>query len=391
MGGGAAHAASVTLNFDRLPDGSPVVAPAVFSSTEPVREQLAGFGVHFGVPSGSASTIGGGGVLSGSFGVAGYSGANYLAFSFNPAAHYLNGQNPQPPQLLHFDHPARVVRLNVGGFGGTARLTALDSAGTPIAEATLRLGSTVAPLEVHTPGFDIHSVSLRFEGSLAGIADDLVLEIPDAQSPPVTHCALEGTPGANGWYLGDVHVTLSAEDSDGSVQSTLYRLDGGEWQPYAGPVLVTGEGPHTVEYRSVDNLGTEEAAQLDNFKIDTGAPAVDLRLTRWFLWPCNGRKMPVQVLGSASDTGSGLAGVTFEVEDEYGAVEPPLTQFGQTIMLQARVMTRDRDGRIYRVTATATDNAGQKRAVTQYVLVPRNLGNCRRTYARLLVAERKKQ
>jgi hypothetical protein len=48
------------------------------------------------------------------------------------------------------------------------------------------------------------------------------------------------------------------------------------------------------------------------------------------------------------------------------------------------VKPRDRDGRWYQVTATATDNAGQKRSVAQFVLVPKNWGSCRREYARLL-------
>jgi hypothetical protein len=146
LAGGAAHAASVTVDFDRLPDGTALSAPAVFSAAVPVREQFAGFGVHFGVPSGSAPNVGGGGVLTGPFGVGGFSGSNYLAFSFNPAARCSNGQNPQPPQLLNFDRPVRSVRLNVGGFRGTATLTAYDSEGAPIGEATLPLAATVAPV-----------------------------------------------------------------------------------------------------------------------------------------------------------------------------------------------------------------------------------------------------
>lgn len=386
LAGGAAHAASVTLDFERLPDGTVITAPTVFSAASPVREEFSRLGVHFAIPPGLAANVAGGAILSGPFGVSGFGGSNYLAFNFNPAARYANGQNPQPPQLFNFVQPARLIRVNVGGFGGTARLTAYDSQGGPLAEATVALTRTVAPLEVQASDYDFYSATLRFENSLGGIADDLSLDLQDQtpNQPPVTHADVGGTKGTNDWYLGDVHVTLTAEDSDGTVASTLCRLDGGAWEPYSAPVLVTGEGTHTLEYRSVDNDGAEEAVQSTTLKLDYSAPVVELQLSRWFLWPSNGRKMPVKVQGSAQDSCSGLAGVTFEVNDEYGEVQPPLTRFGEVIVLKAAVKAKDRNGRVYRVSATATDHAGQKRTVTRLVLVPKSWGHCRREYARLL-------
>src|SRR5437667_12120744 len=86
--GGAAHASSVTVNFDLLPDGTPFLAPNQFVLTTALREQFAGGGVHF---------AGGGGVLTGNFGVAGASGLNFLAFNARSAAHYADGSFPVPP------------------------------------------------------------------------------------------------------------------------------------------------------------------------------------------------------------------------------------------------------------------------------------------------------
>jgi hypothetical protein len=385
LAGVAAHADPVKVDFDRRADGSAASAPTVFARALPVRDEFADFGVHFTVPGGYAGNVGGGAVLTGNFGVAGYSGSNYLAYSFNPGALCANGQNPLPPQVLSFDRPVRLVRLNVGGFRGIARLTAYDAGGAPIAESMVGLLTRVAPLEVQTPGYTIRSATLLFEGSLGGIVDDLVFDVQTRENvPPVTHCSVEGTAGEAGWHLGDVHVALTAEDADGSVASTLCQLDEGAWEPYSTPILVTGEGPHTLKYYSVDNEGAKEEVKAETFKIDAGGPVVQLRLSRWFLWPCNGKKLPVKVLGSATDSGSGLASLQFEVKDEYGEVQPPLTEFGQVIVLKAAVKPRDRDGRVYSVTATATDNAGQKQTATQYVLVPKNLGNSRREYARLL-------
>src|SRR5689334_22552466 len=76
--GGAAHAASVTVNFDTLPDGTPFVAPTAFATTMPLRDEYAQVdGVHF---------LGGGGVLSGGFAVSGFSTSNFLAFNVRASA-----------------------------------------------------------------------------------------------------------------------------------------------------------------------------------------------------------------------------------------------------------------------------------------------------------------
>src|SRR5687768_16350986 len=91
LAGGAAHAAPVTIDFERLPDGTAVTAPTVFTAASPVREEFAGLGVHFAVPGGHPANVAGGAILSGSFGVAGFSGSNFLAFNFNPAALCANG------------------------------------------------------------------------------------------------------------------------------------------------------------------------------------------------------------------------------------------------------------------------------------------------------------
>jgi hypothetical protein len=155
------------------------------------------------------------------------------------------------------------------------------------------------------------------------------------------------------------------------VVATRCRVDGGEWQPYSEPVLVTGEGVHTFEYQSLDEDGTWEDVQSETIKVDTGAPVLQMRLSRSVIWPPNGQWVPVVVNGSAVDSGSGGVKVVFEVKDEYGEVQPVLSAFGETIQLRAGVRRKDGNGRLYCVTATATDEAGWTATVTRQVLVPR--------------------
>jgi len=539
LAGGAAHASSVTINFDLLPDGTPFLAPNQFSLTSALREQFASSGVHF---------AGGGGVLTGFFGVAGTNGLNFLAFNARAAARYSDGSSAAPPEQIRLDRPADLVRLLVGSSeGGTATLTAYDAAGNAVGAAQLGLTATAAPLQVSSTDYNIASVGLTIAGSRSAVVDDLVFVVQDrTNAPPTTDCTLAGPAGTNGWYLGDVTATLTAQDPDGTVVASQYRLDGGAWQPYSVPVVITGQGTHTLEYQSIDNAGAWEDVQSQSVKIDTTSPAtqctvtgpagtngwylgdvtatltaqdpddavvatqyrvdggawqpysapvvvtgqgthtleyqsvdnagawenvqsqsvqidttppttvctlagsegangwylgdvtatltaqdpddtvaathwrvdggdwqpystplvvsgegkhtleyqsldnsghwedvqsqtvriditppvLNLRLSQPVLWPPKGQMVPEVVIGSSSDAASGVTGVAFQVVDEYGMVQPSVGGFGQKIQLQAWVKPKDHNGRYYQVKATATDGAGRKTVLSRQVWVP---------------------
>jgi hypothetical protein len=63
------------------------------------------------------------------------------------------------------------------------------------------------------------------------------------------------------------------------VAEIQYRVDGGTWQDYSGPFTVTGDGVHTVEYRSADYLGNVEGIQSLQIRIDTRPPATRSAVT----------------------------------------------------------------------------------------------------------------
>ncbi|RLF31972.1 MAG: hypothetical protein DRN07_06055, partial [Thermoplasmata archaeon] len=48
------------------------------------------------------------------------------------------------------------------------------------------------------------------------------------KEPPTTCCLVSGPKGENGWYVGDVTVSLNASDPNG-VNVTYYRIDEGKW------------------------------------------------------------------------------------------------------------------------------------------------------------------
>ncbi|MBC7080935.1 MAG: choice-of-anchor J domain-containing protein [Thermoplasmatales archaeon] len=89
--------------------------------------------------------------------------------------------------------------------------------------------------------------------------------------PPVTTCSCFGPLGCNNWYVGPVTISLSATDVPG-VAYTRYRINGGAWQNYTSPVTVSTEGLYTVEYYSVDTLGSTEQVKSCTFGIAYSMP-----------------------------------------------------------------------------------------------------------------------
>ncbi len=63
----------------------------------------------------------------------------------------------------------------------------------------------------------------------------------------------------------------------------------------------------------------------------------------------------------------------FQVEDEYGTIEPALSDFGETIKLEAARDGNDKDGRIYTITVIATDDAGNTNSDSTTIIVPHDM------------------
>ncbi|WNR45403.1 OmpL47-type beta-barrel domain-containing protein [Paenibacillus roseipurpureus] len=70
-------------------------------------------------------------------------------------------------------------------------------------------------------------------------------------------------------------VTLSALDDAAAPSVMVYSLDGGaSWTVYVQPILIEQEGLTTVQFRSTDAAGNEEAVQTLEFKLDLTKPTV---------------------------------------------------------------------------------------------------------------------
>jgi hypothetical protein len=94
--------------------------------------------------------------------------------------------------------------------------------------------------------------------------------------------------------------------------------------------------------------------------------------------------VPVTVSGTVIDTeiGCTIKTAAFTVRDEYGEVQPSgsvtLSNGGAysfTVLLQASRTGTDLDGRLYTVTASASNNAGKTGSQAGTVIVPHDHGH----------------
>ncbi|WP_423800720.1 OmpL47-type beta-barrel domain-containing protein [Neobacillus sp. SAB-20_R2A] len=127
-------------------------------------------------------------------------------------------------------------------------------------------------------------------------------------SAPETLLNVQGQTGTNSWYGSGVTVSLTASDNDAGIEKTLYRINGGEWQPYAEPFSLTVEGTTVVEYKSIDKAGNEEDVKASTIKIDTQKP--DTKIGDVPSYPV---KVDVPLSFLAQDGTSGIARTEYSV------------------------------------------------------------------------------
>jgi cytochrome c len=115
-----------------------------------------------------------------------------------------------------------------------------------------------------------------------GDSDDVSfrnVQIKDLDSvAPVTEASFP-EPGQGDWHAGEVPVVLEATDEGGvtpasGVDRIEWSLDGGPWTTYSEPVVITGDGEHTLLYRAVDKAGNVEPDKAATVKIDATKPTL---------------------------------------------------------------------------------------------------------------------
>ncbi len=205
----------------------------------------------------------------------------------------------------------------------TVSLTATD-AGSGVAAVEYQLdGGTwtayAAPVVVSAVGMHmLHHRARDVAGNSSeeGMAHFTIVEGQGDTTPPTVTAAITGQQDSSGNYVDVATVKLTATDADSTVSSVEYQLDGGAWTAYTAPVTVTGAGEHMVHFRATDAAGNTSPEGMSHFtvvKSDTTAPIVTASVAG--TQDADGSyvgKATVTVV--ASDTGSGVAAVEYQVD-----------------------------------------------------------------------------
>ena len=209
---------------------------------------------------------------------------------------------------------------------------------------------------------------------------------PRDLSTPTTTAGITPEPNAGGWNNGPVTVTLSASTPhDEGVTSVHYRAVGAQTiaaTSVAGDRAVfpiTAEGVTTVYYYAVDHCGHVEPERSLVIRIDRTSPELLLGSDTTELWPPNGKMVPVTISGRLVDLAAGVDpnSVTYHVTDEYGEIDgdgalslDPEGRFAFSVDLRARRDGADDKGRVYTITVTGRDAAGNVSSRAVVVIVP---------------------
>ena len=160
-------------------------------------------------------------------------------------------------------------------------------------------GGYFCKVDVETEEFTIIDM---FENGINPTAFAISYELNN--EPPVTTISFDPPEpnGCNGWYVSNVTVTLNATDNSG-VLETYYRINGGDWEIYYSPFVISKEGDDIlIEYYSVDIHGNEEDVKSATISIDKTPPEITVD---WKVEKIGWRKWRVTFIMNVTDNTSG--------------------------------------------------------------------------------------
>jgi len=234
-------------------------------------------------------------------------------------------------------------------------------------------------------------IEYRTTDGAGNVGDAKQLPLKHDQTAPVTTIILN--PSApqnnNGWYNGPVTFELPATDATSGLAKTEYRIikndQPAEWTEYTGPVTVDQDCNCTIEYRSTDKAGNVEQTKSQQLKLDRTAPTLTVALPDKLLWPPNHKYVPINLTVNGSDDLSGIASIVLtsitsnESDEGLGdgnhtsdVIDAEIGTLDTTISVRAERSGLNK-GRVYTVTYTATDFAGNVTTATATITVPHDM------------------
>ena len=236
----------------------------------------------------------------------------------------------------------------------TVHLSASD-VGSGVAKTQYKLDSatswaTGTQVVVDTTG--LHTIAYRSTDFAGNVEAEKTCTVAVDLAAPVT------TDDAAAWSKAQVTVHLIATDKGSGFAGTQYKLDDGAWT--SGTVIdVSGEGLHTLVYRSTDVAGNVEKDKTVKVGIDASRPTTkaprSARVRR-------GRTVALTYV--VRDTGSPKATVTIKIKKLNGKTVKTLRLGKRAVNVTSRYKYRCKlpKGK-YRFYVYATDLARNRQSV----------------------------
>lgn len=229
-------------------------------------------------------------------------------------------------------------------------------------------------------GEGVSTVTYRATDKAGNVEAPKTLTLRIDRIAPASSASATPAPDASGRNTTPVTVSIAAVDSGSGVQSiTVLRTTGtsttGETFPGASATfIVSAQGTTTVAYQATDAAGNTEAARSLTIRIEAApAPAFSASVSVWppALWPPDRRFDTVHAqVNSKNAVGRVRIKSVSVTSDERVGRSPDWIVSGRTVKLRAERDDRG-NGRVYTLTYTLVDEAGNTTQAVDTVQVPK--------------------
>lgn len=318
------------------------------------------------------------------------------------------GLNPAPSTVINSNFFFNELSVNFASFSNKVTFTVQVSeigppTGSPPAQfAFFMLDSSGEPL---FPTSDPLGADALFTIDVTGAAGGLLntfsparftspnnisIAIPGQDTiPPVSVATASPAANAAGWNNTNVVVTINSTDNEPGgtgVREIDFSLTGAQTSSGNVPgssatVTISAEGTTTLTFFAIDNAGNQESPKSLTVKIDKTPPVISgLPGAGCSFFPPNDKLVDLGTV-SATDAFSGVASfaVTGTSNEPSDPAEPDIVISGSNLGPQDVQIRAERlgagNGRIYTITAVASDVAGNATTSAAMCVVPHDQGH----------------
>jgi hypothetical protein len=292
-----------------------------------------------------------------------------------------NVETPPPPVTVRIDRqaPSIVVTNPVDGAvyaQGQSVLAAYGCTDATSGVATC-VGSVPSgsPINTSLPGpktFTVTSTDVAGNAA-APVTISYTVESSADTTPPTVVATATPAPNSDGWNNTNVTVTLTATDNAGGsgVKSITYAVVGPQVtlprtvNAATTSLTLSAEGTSFVIYVATDKAGNIASPKLQTVRIDKKKPTISgMPSAKCTINPPNGKLVQIANV-TADDALSGVATgfPTVTVTSNEPTNPGDIVITGGVVKVAATRLSSG-TGRVYTVTATATDNAGNTLVAT---------------------------